>query len=542
MTGLIGGTATGLTEGLKTHMKRQGDAFDSRLKAALESTERRRIKHDKDREEAETALEVMSSLTGGDLSKAELLINKTGGASMTQDFVTNFLKASRVDPSITIDRVAPFLAQHEGSLTSEQALNAMVGKFSATLPAEQEKTLFGDPRNLRKQLSKQYEAMGIPVADAGSVQAKRAATPGAINQSLLRTPDEEFSRVIKQQQVDAGAQKLSIGKQTLAAAIKNNSLLTEKVKNAPEMEKNKLNLLALQIKQGNFDLKTAQSYDRPTLAIAYKVQEATLLDKQSGKDYEENLVKIDTQLHMDMRNLKTMELAGESNTKKYKELQARHNVTLEHRQSVASSAKQFGASSTLHSKINPIAWHTSMFKKNLTANGVGYEVGIDGAIKYKIEGQGPQIHLAFAQTFKQLYNTSRDKDGKIDRHMVGPVKEAFAQMVNNEQTIVQNAINKITLGKGETLASKAKPLYLTTKKGDKFQHDGKGFKVINPDLNEGDLVLVNARSNIEKRKEQGYTNQVGVFMSASPTPGGNPYILGRRQIEDVPLYNVLHSK
>jgi len=74
MTGLIGGTATGLTEGLKTHMKRQGDAFDSGLKAALENTERRRIKHDKDREEAETALEVMSSLTGGDLSKAELLI------------------------------------------------------------------------------------------------------------------------------------------------------------------------------------------------------------------------------------------------------------------------------------------------------------------------------------------------------------------------------------------------------------------------------------------------------------------------------------
>jgi hypothetical protein len=434
MTGLIGGTATGLTEGLKTHMKRQGDAFDSGLKAALENTERRRIKHDKDREEAETALEVMSSLTGGDLSKAELLIKKTGGVSMTQDFVTNFLKASRVDPNITIDKVAPFLAQHEGSLTSEQALNAMVGKFSATLPAEQEKTLFGDPRNMRKQLSERYKAMGIPVADAGSVQAKRAATPGAINQSLLRTPDEMTALRKSKAEVEGLEDANRARKIAIDTSLKEYGYLDRR-------EQDRIANISAQIADTQAStqvrlqaLKTAREFDAPKARAAIDASVASSIASRSSKDMAEqyNILGAEERHYNDQ-----LSQQKEDSNEYYRTARRLTDIRLARGKLLAKGLTTPGDDT--FSNVNVVSAANAIKADAVRDAGLKYKLDVHGRIQILKGGTSDKVY----QASRNAYTNFRKSFGQSNAPQVRQQLAAMQQsMYNAQSTYVSNKVNK----------------------------------------------------------------------------------------------------
>jgi len=496
MTGLIGGTATGLTEGLKTHMKRQGDAFDSGLKAALENTERRRIKHDKDREEAETALEVMSSLTGGDLSKAELLIKKTGGVSMTQDFVTNFLKASRVDPNITIDKVAPFLAQHEGSLTSEQALNAMVGKFSATLPAEQEKTLFGDPRNMRKQLSERYKAMGIPVADAGSVQAKRAATPGAINQSLLRTPEEKFAaRTAK-----AGIEQLE---QTLKLGAENLKVLQNTVAQLPRVNQEAIEefQLAQDDKRSSMEDRSRrlrifeQEHTPEMIKLNRRLTIAKTIKAESGTDAEMQWNLLDTQerhYRQQIRDAATD--AGGMPTGR--QVQIWRDQIKDIGTSKGALVKTMAAdASTIYSKDSP----KGIFKDKLQATinsieGLKYADSLAGMIQNMTAGQAPMVLAAYQQHAKEMRHIYANNPHRGIQDQI--------KIANSNAKLAENMIFKRAWDNKKAAKTDPKPLYVVV--DGKVQLDNQGYAKYNPNVKTGDRVIINDPYMLGIRKKQGY--------------------------------------
>ena len=493
MTGLIGGTATGLTEGLKTHMKRQGDAFDSGLKAALENTERRRIKHDKDREEAETALEVMSSLTGGDLSKAELLIKKTGGVSMTQDFVTNFLKASRVDPNITIDKVAPFLAQHEGSLTSEQALNAMVGKFSATLPAEQEKTLFGDPRNMRKQLSERYKAMGIPVADAGSVQAKRAATPGAINQSLLRTPEEKFAaRTAKagieqlEQTLKLGAENLKVLQNTVAQLPRVNQEAIEKFQLAQDDKRSSMEDRSRRLRI--FE----QEHTPEMIKLNRRLTIAKTIKAESGTDAEMQWNLLDTQerhYRQQIRDAAT-DAGGMPTGRKVQEWSDQIADIGTSKKALMGTIAASGTSGW--AKQNAGRMYNNEVKHFLKLHpGIDFKTNLAGEITNITKGHGPLVVGAYRQAYNSIVKTFGDKGiPAMDRQ----ISMAYSKIIAAEENSYREYSGQKPYQQAMQTLRANKPLPKL------FNPDGSRNKKIK----EGQLVDINNADIVKSRVTAGY--------------------------------------
>ena len=488
MTGLIGGTATGLTEGLKRHMKRQGDAFDSGLKAALENTERRRIKHDKDREEAETALEVMSSLTGGDLSKAELLIKKTGGVSMTQDFVTNFLKASRVNPDITIDKVAPFLAQHEGSLTSEQALNALVGKFSATLPAEQEKTLFGDPRNLRKQLSKQYEAMGIPVADAGSVQAKRAATPGAINQSLLRTP-EQMTALRKSQAELKGLEDTNRAREiAIHTEIKKFGYMDKQ-------EQDRIATVSAQIADTQAStqvrlqaLKTAREFDAPKARAAIDASVASSIASRSSKDMAEqyNILGAEERHYNDQ-----LSQQKEDSNEYYRTARRLTDIRLARGKLLAKGLTTPGDDT--FSKVNVVSAANAIKADAVRDAGLKYKLDVHGRIQILKGGTSDKVY----QASRNAYTNFRKSFGQSNAPQVRQQLAAMQQsMYNAQSSYVSNKVNKHFKNVGAKSAT-----HDTIPKSHKLSDGTLDIGKLRA-LKPGTLVLINSQKALKENWEE----------------------------------------
>tara|TARA_R110002110_G_scaffold106962_2_gene267781 strand:- start:4632 stop:5612 length:981 start_codon:yes stop_codon:yes gene_type:complete len=325
----------------------------------------------------------------------------------------------------------------------------------------------------------------------------------------------------------------------------NNKILAERVRYAPESERLKHEELALAVKTKAFNYETARRYDRKTLEIGYAVQEATLLEKRSGSDYEENLARIDTQIHTDQRRLAELTASEQTESDEFKRLQAQHDATVDHRVKVAKMARQFGANTSMYSKINPVSWHRSILRNNLTANGIGYEQGVDGTIKIKLEGQGPEVHKAYTQTFEQLSAASKD-----DPYMSRIVQTAFDQMIDSEKTIVEKRIEQVKNNKarGTTDAQKeAVNLYetITGRDGkESFVANADGTKKINPKIKMGDLVIINSVGDMESRRLQGYKSNIGVFMSPKRKnkTDTSPYIIGFRHKENHPSYKRVYGR
>jgi predicted DNA-binding transcriptional regulator YafY len=137
---------------------------------------------------------------------------------------------------------------------------------------------------LTKQLSKQYEAMGIPIAGAGSVQASRAATPGAINQSLLRTP-EQMTALRKSQAELKGLENTNRAKEiAIHTEIKKFGYMDKQ-------EQDRIANISAQIANTQAStqvrlqaLKTAREFDAPKARAAIDASVASSIASRSSKD------------------------------------------------------------------------------------------------------------------------------------------------------------------------------------------------------------------------------------------------------------------
>ena len=547
--GVLQGFATSTDEALKTHIKDNKDRFNKNLEAALTRNLERSTRYDKKSREAQEALDLVGGLTGGDLGRASEVIQGIGGVGQTQGFVDKFRAAQFENPDLKLADVVQYAKEQQGTLTSQQAIDQILKPFTFTTPPSRPRReglagLFDDPRDMATEAKKEWLARGMTVREADNIIKRQGAQ---INWNKVATQDQRYAvrekaLSFETKEIQRDAAKLAIDKATMG-----NQLLTEQVRAAPETARLNMEKLALDVQTGRLNYKNAMEFDRKTLEIGYAVQEATLLDKRSGTDYEQTLAKVDTQLMINSEKLEEMKVAGvDVNSKRYRTLQAKNDATLKHRATILKNGAQYlDDPKSLYGKINPVSWHKSTLRNNFTAAGIGYKTGL-----------GPKVQRAYAQTFQQLYAASGD-----DPNMRGVIKTAFDQMMSNEQTVVQNKLAEyqraLADAKGQDTADvkeKApKPLYVTKvvqkeiagKLVDEkvFVSNPDGSKKINPKLKPGDLVTVNSGFDRNNRADNGYQSSVGVFMS--PKPRGarerTPYIIGLRRPQDSILYQRIHG-
>ena len=546
--GFVQGLATSTDEALKTHIKDNKDRFDKNLEAALSRNLERSTRYDKDTRDAQEALELMAGLTDGDLGKATAAIQGLGGYKQVQGFVDAFRKGQQTDSTLTFDEAVNFVHGEVPEITHQQAINQLVKPLEFSIPKAGTKPknwyqkLTADPRSMAAQIPKIMRERGIAPTQVDNLLKVQNAE---INYNAIATPEQRFALSSAQLKNQSQEVQLDTARQALRSSTMNNKILAERVRYAPESERLKHEELALAVKTKAFNYETARRYDRKTLEIGYAVQEATLLEKRSGSDYEENLARIDTQIHTDQRRLAELTASEQTESDEFKRLQAQHDATVDHRVKVAKMARQFGANTSMYSKINPVSWHRSILRNNLTANGIGYEQGVDGTIKIKLEGQGPEVHKAYTQTFEQLSAASKD-----DPYMSRIVQTAFDQMIDSEKTIVEKRIEQVKNNKarGTTDAQKeAVNLYetITGRDGkESFVANADGTKKINPKIKMGDLVIINSVGDMESRRLQGYKSNIGVFMSPKRKnkTDTSPYIIGFRHKENHPSYKRVYGR
>lgn len=555
--GLVQGLATSTDKALSKHIKDNKDRFDKNLEAALTRNLERSTRYDKKSREAREALDLMAGFTGGDFGKASEIIQGIGGVSQTQGFVDKIRARQSVDEDFDFSGAVSYIEQQRGTLTPQQAIDQILTPYSFTTPPQTPKkkgllSILDDPRSMAVQAKKEWLARGNTIREVDDIIKRQGAT---INYNKLATPDQLYAMDTAKFGMESKKLQVKAAKQAINAATMNNKILAETVKAAPEQSRLNMEKLSQDVKMGRFNYETAVKYDRPALEIGYAVQEATLLDKRSGKDYEENLVKIDTQLDMDQRKLAAMRVAGQQNSDKYKKIEAAYDTTVKHRVAVGKAASKFGTGTSIYGKLNPVTWHKSTLRNNFTAAGIGYKTGLNDEIIVSLEGQGPKVQKAYAQTFSQLYAA-----GGNDPNMKGIIKTAYDQMMSNEQTVVQNKLDdyKRALAEGQQsiyAQEKApKPLYVTERKtkvvgGETIYEmvikgNRDGSRMINPKVKLGDLVIVNSGNDLKSRSlRMGYQSNIGVFMSPNPR-GANensPYILGVRKSKDSQFYPYIHG-
>ena len=555
--GVVQGLATSTDLFLKDHIKANKDRFDKNLEAALSRNLERSTRYDKKSREAQEALDLVGSLVpDGDIGRASQIIEGIGGVGEARGFVDKFRAAQFENPDLKFADVVSFAKEQQGTLNPQQAIDQILKPFSFTTPPSTPRReglagLFDDPRDMATEAKKEWLARGMTAREADNVIKRQGAQ---IKWDRIATQDQRYAvrekaLSFETKEIKRDAANLAIDKATMG-----NKVLAETVKAAPERARLEMLKLAQDTQMNRFNYETAVKYDRKTLEIGYKVQEATLLDKRSGKDYEENLVKIDTQLDMDQRKLAAMRVAGQQNSDKYKKIEAAYDTTVKHRVEVGKAASKFGTGTSIYGKINPVTWHKSTLRNNFTAAGVGYTTGVDDEINVSLEGQGPAVQKAYAQTFSQLYAA-----GGNDPNMQGIIKTAYDQMMSNEQDVVQRKLasyqQALSEGQKSIYAKEKapKPLYIVQRK--QVEVGGKlvdkmviasnrdGSRKINPKLKPGDLVLVNSTSDLKNRSNMGYQNNIGVFMSPKPR-GANensPYILGLRKSKDSQFYPYIHG-
>ena len=536
--GLVQGLATSTDKALSTHIKDNKDRFDKNLEAALTRNLERSTRYDKKSREARDALDLVAGLTGGDLGRASEIIQGIGGVAQTQGFVDKFRAAQTVDKNLNFSDVVNYAKDQQGTLTPQQAIDQILTPFTFTTPPQAPKkkgllSILDDPRNMAVQAKKEWLARGNTIREVDDIIKRQGAK---INYNKLATPDQLYAMRLKKLDFQTKELGRDSAQQAIKTAIMNNKILAETVKAAPEQSRLNMEKLAQDVKMGRFNYETAFKFDRPALEIGYAVQEATLLDKRSGPDYEGTIAKVDAQVMITDEELDKMRARGvDVNSKQYRTLLAKQDATKKHQKTIKDNAAPFlaASSSSQYTKINAISQHNSAIRRNMTANGVDFEIGADGKITNILKGEHVAIFKAYRDTYKQL-----EVDKKFPA-MHSRILESYAQKFATEYNAV-NAQFKINAeAKG---ADKKVPKFLfkmTNGVLDKKQ----GKKIFNPDLKEGDFVMINSAAIDDfRKKEQGYNDfthtqddkqySIGIFVDRDT-------ILGRRSLKNNPYYKTL---
>jgi len=557
--GVISGAASSTDRALQAHLKKQEDRFDSTMNYLLQDAVAKRGVYDKDKREAEKALKAMYGLVGN-WNDAQLAIETLGGVSKDGANITKFIQdyqeALKTNENLSVQDVLKYTGEQQGNMTSTQAVNNMVQPFSYELPSLYPKqaegiaeqgiwSLFGK-KNRDQQLREEMTARGIPMTRAGAASAKQAMVARAggdprkvsINWGALGQKQQQEA-VKTKQAIAVTKQQLSMGEQKLL-------VLKDEVAQLPEVNRRSLqthqvNMADKQTSIADRAAKAvvfAQRNDRKTVELDFQIKEADLAKKRSGNDAEEYWNILDVQENIYRSKLRG---AGSAVTRQTKEWQLQiENIKTSKNNLVGIMAAD---ASTVYSKDSP----KGIFKEKLQATlqsipGLKYSDNLAGMIQELTEGQAPFVLAAYqdhAKEMRRIYQNNphrgiqdqlkiADSNSKLAENMV------FKKMWETPKKIRPPGI---PWRRGmKTIAAPPKNLYLTDADG-KVRLDKEGFAMYNPEVKQGDRVIINDSYTLERRARRmkdgtgGYLSKEGIYTNSGIIgyrPAGNKNLLWKR--------------
>jgi len=480
--GLLEGITNTTNAALQKHIEANKDRFDANMASALANNVENSKRYNKKARDANEALELISSLTGGNLDQAAVLIEGMGGVPQAAKFYDSFKTAQQTNENLTIDSVVKWIGdQRETDLTNQQAINQLVEPFAFTTPAPRVKRTgvagwFDDPRRMATELPKTLRARGINPTKVGEIIKLQKAE---IKWGMLRTPEQRVA--------------------------------------------NKKANLGIAIQEANVLKGTAGVDYEGTLA---KLDTQLMIQSQ-------NLAVMKSR-------------GVDRNDPKYRELLAKHDATLAHQSDMRLSASAYGTTApNMHSKINPDSRHNSILRNNMTANGIKFELGIDNKVGKIISGEAPALYKSYRDTYQQLL-ADGEKFPAMQGNILNAYAQQITSENTTMTNVLNQYRNATTADKKKFAPKMLYVMVEDKNGKMQLKLDSEKMKIINPKIKEGDLVMINSNAHNNHRKENGFEDtQHTVAGGASYSLGvyiDNRSILGNRNLNAIPQYNKLRTQ
>ena len=482
----------------KEGTKRYGDFAVRRWEAASN-------KYDKELEEATGALELMASLTNGNIEQAGILLKSIGGPQNAATFFPQMQKALSL--GATFESIAPFTppSSDAPARTKEQMAEHFAAFNTPQLPDEPEQSgfakLFGIPSS-SEYVKKELSGMGLG-----------REAPTRVGEAI-GTVDIQYGVLDPQAKVDFNKAKADLGATTARTA------LMEAQTGASKAQAAKLDAeVASMPEQQRLEHKRLTSVIRSNNATAEKVELANLVAPEvhenamkqlhnsalrdaTGNDQEQHLVFLEAHNEELNNKIGALTLPQQQGTSGGWSTSPEHQALLEKKASNDRIIAKYTANMSMDerkdklSKINPISVFNGLLETSFGAEQIKYKKGIGEATTTAIGGEALALNRAYNNAINAFNNTYRGLGIAANRYMAGQRQT----LRTGDANYVARQVAKMDSGQSGRLSVGLTPYYKQKKGKDgkvTFVRNSAGKKIPTPrsELKEGAMYQDEALTN-----------------------------------------------